>query len=211
MSKISMPQVRKEEGYNFEKYGGAERFASYAYQIREILSHAPQSVLEVGVGDGVVGNYVREQTSIAHTWVDIAEDLKPDVIADIRKLPFEDSSFDVVCAFEVLEHLPFEDFEVALGEILRVSKKTVLISLPHFGPPIKFLLKLPFVPEIKCACKIPFPKRHQFNGQHYWEIGKRGYPLARIREILSRYGTITSEFVPFENQYHHFFILQKKV
>ena len=71
------------------------------------------------------------------------------------------------------------------------------MSLTHFGPMLSFSLK------------IPFQKKHSFNGEHYWEIGKRGYPARRIRAVLVRYGAIRKEFVPFENQYHHFFVIEK--
>lgn len=200
-----MVQVTKEEGYGFEKYGGVSRFASYAYQIREILRTSPTSVLEIGVGDAVVGTYIKRQTNISYVWADIAQDLQPDVVADVRKLPFPDDAFDTACAFEVLEHLPFEDFEKALSELVRVAKRYVLISLPHFGPPIQFLLKIPFLSQIRISYKLPFAKAHIFNGQHYWEIGKRGYPAVRIREEMRKHGVVEREFVPFENQYHHFF------
>jgi len=203
-----MPQVTKDEGYTFEKYGGVSRFASYAHQLQEIFRINPRSVLEIGVGDGVVGSYLRQGGVIKHTWADIAEDLHPEVVADVRALPFADESFDASCAFEVLEHLPFEDFEKAVAELARVARTHVLLSLPHFGPPIKWLIKIPFLPEIRFAWKVPFPRVHTFNGQHYWEIGKRGYPPKRIREVLKKYGTIEREFIPFENQYHHFFVVR---
>lgn len=204
-----MAQISKEEGYAAETYGHLSRFSSYYYQVRELLRDNPRSVLEVGVGDGVMSEYLKRQTSIAVTTADFAEDLKPDVIADIRELPFEDASFDTVCAFEVLEHLPFEDFEKAVEQLFRVARKRVVISIPHFGPPVKFLLKIPFLPELSFAFKIPFAKQHVFNGQHYWELGKRGFPPLRIRAILARYGVVEQEFVPFENQYHHFFSVRK--
>lgn len=200
-----MVQIRKEEGYQAGTYGNLERFTSYFYQARELLATKPGSIVEVGVGDGVVSSYIKQNTNISYTTADFAEDLRPDVVADIRKLPFADKSFDTTCAFEVLEHLPFDDFDKGLSELARVARNYVCISLPHFGPPVKFLLKLPFLPEIKFAFKIPFQKTHVFNGQHYWEIGKKGYSVSHIRDALSKYGVIEHEFVPFENQYHHFF------
>lgn len=202
-------QVEKK-AYRFETYCGIDRWSSYHYQLREILACKPEEVLEIGVGDGVVRDYLHNNTTISYIGTDVAEDLRADVQADVRALPYADRSFDAVCAFEVLEHLPFEDFERALAELGRVSRRSVLISLPHFGPPIEFQCKLPFLPRLRFAFKIPFPKTHRFDGQHYWEIGKRGFPVSRIRSVLKRYFHIQKEFVPFENQYHHFFVLEKK-
>jgi predicted SAM-dependent methyltransferase len=202
-----MTQIAKHE-YTFEKYTGIDRFSSYWYQLREIMAAKPNQVLEVGVGEAVVANYLKAMTNIAYTSADFADDLSPDVIADVRALPFADDSYDMVCAFEVLEHLPFDEFEKAVSELVRVSKKTVLISLPHFGPPVFLRFKFPFLPEVSFAWKVPYPKEHHFNGQHYWEIGKKGYPVSRIRSALKKHATLIKEFIPFENQYHHFFVLE---
>ena len=123
------------------------------------------------------------------------------------ELPFADASFDITCAFEVLEHLPFEQFDRAVAELCRVARTHVVISVPHFGPMFSFLLKIPFVPQIRAALKIPFPKEHIFKGQHYWEVGKRRYPVSLIRKKLSMHGNIVHDFVPFGSFYHHFFVL----
>lgn len=199
------PQITKDDGYRFGSYGFEGRFISYFHQLREILSLKPSSVLEVGVGDKVFGSFLKNNTTVAYTSVDIAEDLEPDVIGSVLSLPFEDKSFDVVCAFEVLEHLPFEDFDTALSELSRVAKKAVVVSLPHFGPMMSFSFKIPLIKEVRFAYKLPLYKEHVFNGQHYWEIGKKGYPTSRIREKLRAHGKITRDFVPWGSGYHHFF------
>ena len=207
-SQMIMKQVNKN-AYRFEKYVGPDRWASYWHQLREVLLVLPSSVLEIGVGDGVFGDHLKSH-GVAYTSVDIAEDLSPDVVADVTALPFPDESFDVVCAFEILEHVPFEGFDEALRELSRVSKRHVIISLPHFGPSIRFELKIPLVPRVRFAWKVQYPKRHRFNGEHYWEVGKRGFSVRRIRNALSSLFAIAKEFVPFENQYHRFFVLIKK-
>jgi SAM-dependent methyltransferase len=202
-------QVDKS-AYNFKRYCGIDRWASYHYQLSEIITSGAQTVLEIGAGDGVVGAYLRGNTKVQYTSLDIADDVGADVVGSITALPFPDASFDAVCAFEVVEHLPYEKLNEALSELARVSRGIVLVSVPHFGPALKLRFKAPFIPEISIATKVPVPRDHRFNGQHYWELGKRGYPVSRFRTSLQQYFSIEREYVPFENQYHHFFILKKK-
>ncbi len=202
-------QVEKGH-YDFKKYSDKNRWVSYFHQISETLKLKPSSVLEIGVGDKVFGSYLKNNTAIEYKSMDLAEDLHPDVVGSINQIPFTDNTFDLVAAFEVLEHLPYSDFDQSIRELFRVSKKWVLISLPHFGPPMQLYFKIPFLPKIYLSFKIPYYKRHKFNGEHYWEIGKKGYPLKRITEDLEKYAVIKKDFLPFENQYHHFFILEKK-
>jgi ubiquinone/menaquinone biosynthesis C-methylase UbiE len=209
MENDSLVQVRKEH-YNFEKYSHLGRWASYYYQLKSVLVLKPKNILEVGVGDKVFGDFIKNNTNIDYKSVDVDKELKPDFVGSVQNLPVKDSSFDVACAFEVLEHLPFEEFEKNIIELGRVSRKNVVLSLPHFGPAVLFLLKVPFLKVVKFSFKIFLPKEHKFNGEHYWEIGKKGYSTSLVRKVILKYFKIIDEFVPFENQYHHFFILEKK-
>lgn len=195
--------------YNLN-YDYESRWASYWHQIKEVLALKPQNILEIGIGNATVSNYLKHQGLEVAT-LDIDKELSPDVVANVLETPFQGNSFDVVLCAEVLEHLPFDDFEKCLAELKRVSKKYVVLTLPHFGPQVRFLCKIPLLKEVRIAFKIYFPEKHIFNGQHHWELGKQGYGLGKIKEIIKRYFAITKDFVPFENQYHHFFILEKKI
>jgi ubiquinone/menaquinone biosynthesis C-methylase UbiE len=197
--------------YNFQKYCDSDRWASYWRQIKEVLSCAPKNILEIGVGDRVFSSYLKNNTDIKYISLDIASDLQPDVIASIDKIPFPDNSFDTVCAFEVLEHLPWEKFKGALSELYRVSNSFVIISLPHWGRHFSCELRLPFFKKIRFQYKFSFfPIPHRFDGQHYWEIGKRGYPLRTIKEQIKNSGfKIKNDYICFYSPYHHFFILEK--
>jgi SAM-dependent methyltransferase len=203
---MSEVQVDKKH-YEFNRYGFEGRFVSYYWQLKEVLEFEPESILEVGVGDKVFGNFIKENTAVAYTSVDIASDLAPDVVGSVLELPFPDNTFDVVCAFEVLEHLPFSDVERAVSELTRVAKVAVLVSVPHFGPMLQLSFKIPFIPTVQVAVKIPFPKKHVFNGQHYWELGKAGYPPSLLRGLLQKHGKVVKDFVPFNSAYHHFFVV----
>ena len=203
-------QVEKNV-YEFKKYCQLERWASYWHQINEILKCEPKSVLEIGVGDKVLADYLKNNTDINYKSLDIADDLKPDIIGSVDDILSENNSFDVVCAFEVLEHLPFEKFEKCLSELKRVSKNYVVISLPHWGRHFSFEFRLPFFKKIKWQYKVNlFPINHKFDGQHYWEIGKEGYDLRSIKKKIEKVGfEIVNDYIVFESPYHHFFILRK--
>lgn len=58
------------------------------------------------------------------------------VAADLRRLPFDDSAFDVVCCAYVLHLLDAEDVELALVELCRVlAAGGRLVTVTPFAPP----------------------------------------------------------------------------
>jgi len=205
-------QVDKNN-YNFKNYCFRERWHSYWYQLKEILEYNPNNILEIGIGDKVIANYLQNNTNIEYKSADIAEDLGPDIACSVDNMKSEDVAFDMVCAFEVLEHLPFEKFTVSLKELHRISKKYVIISLPHWGRHFSIDIKLPFLKNIKYQCKISWPSiKHKFNGQHYWEIGKTGYNFKKIKKIIIDTGfSIKKDYIAFHAPYHHFFVLEKNI
>jgi predicted SAM-dependent methyltransferase len=65
--------------------------------------------------------------------LDADERAKPDTVADIQNLPFEDESFDAVCAHHVLEHVTVEGIISSLKEAYRVLKPggELFIGVPN--------------------------------------------------------------------------------
>ncbi len=97
----------------------------------------------------------------------------------------------------------------AFGEMARVSRRHVIISLPDARPVWRYQVHIPkFGP---CDFFIPRPlfkaPMHKFDGEHYWEINKRGYPLSRVIADLSRHMQLVKTYRVFENSYHRFFIV----
>ena len=195
--------------YFDENYDDEKRWMSYFHQAKEVLAFKPESILVVGKGNGLVAEYLK-LNDIKVITIDIDENTKPDVIASVVKMPFRDNEFDIILCAQVLEHLPYNDFEKSLLEIKRVAKLGAVISLPHFGPAIKFCLKIPLLPPIRFMIKLPYPIKHKFKGEHYWEIGKRGFGAGKIKNDFKKAGfKIEKDFIVFENPLHHFFILNK--
>jgi ubiquinone/menaquinone biosynthesis C-methylase UbiE len=134
--------------------------------------------------------------------------MHPDVVGSADALPFPDQSFDVVLAAEIYEHLPWESFSKCLAEARRVARKRVVVSLPHWGWSVILVIKLPLLRLFERLWKIDGLKKHPAGGEHYWEIGKKGWPLAKVRTEIERSGfQIERTFIRPMSPFHRFFIL----
>lgn len=214
---MAKTKVQVSRDHYFTHGISLSQFNSYYYQLDAILRQKPVSVIEIGPGNSIITNHLREM-GIKVTTVDIADDLKPDVVADIRKLPFKDSSADVVVAFEVLEHIPYKDVPKALKELKRVAKHKVIVSVPYSCASISVVWRFHAIPVIRkvfsCSIRLPyFFRKIEFgkngNHEHYWELGKKNYPKRKLRALLKRFFVVEREFHPNLNAYHYFFILKK--
>lgn len=204
------PQVEKTH-YSVS-YDTKERFSSYWTQIQLVHELSCPPVLEIGIGNKFVNDYLKK-TGVEVSSVDIAADLSPDVVASVLDMPFENDSFGTAMACQVLEHIPFELFPKALAEIRRITKRYVLISLPNAARAFPMMVTIPKVGKRQWLFDLSnIPRRKQYvpDGEHYWEIGWRGYPLKRITSVMEQVGfTVLKNRRSFEFPYHHFFVLEK--
>lgn len=201
-------QVETCHYFNID-YDIKERFITYWHQINQIILVNPREILEIGIGNGFVSKYLKERNFNIVT-LDIDYRLFPAVVGNVLQIPFLDRSFDAVACFELLEHLPYKNFPEALKELYRVSRSYIIISLPDVTTAYRFYIELPRIRPIRKMFKHPFPREswHHFDGQHYWEIGKRGYSLKRIEEDIRRSGLkIVNTYRIFEVKHRRFFLL----
>lgn len=197
--------------YSTSNYCNPGRFATYAYQIKEILDSGAKSILEIGPGNGVVTHVLR-QAGLHVDTVDHDPALKPDFVASVLKLPFAPNSYEAVSCCQVLEHLPWEHFRPAVQEIVKIAKSIIILSLPHVVPQRYFIeYKLPKLKQRLLAIDMPVKNVPiAFNGEHYWEIGKG----VTEKDIILTFETLKlridqSYRVP-EKRYAHFFCLSKQ-
>jgi len=110
----------------------ADRFNTWPL-VRGLLPHSPQR-LEVGPG-------LRPRLPVAGThFIDIAVPVIERLneagalarLGEVGALPYEDGRFDLVCAFDIIEHV--EDDLGALGELSRVLKEdgVLILSVPIY-------------------------------------------------------------------------------
>jgi hypothetical protein len=203
--------------YLQRKYASLERFISYFYQIDFIRKAKAKKILFIGVGDGLVSDYLKKIPEMEIVTYDIDPALHPDVVGDVRRLNFKDNEFDLVAAFEVLEHIPFKEFPMALSDLARISKEKVILSLPFRQMSFELIIRLPFIRTLFKRSFLRFlwiiPIRFpgpEVSGQHYWEIDRKQFPIKKIRLIIKKNFDILFEQKALLNPYRYFFILQKK-
>lgn len=194
-----------------------DRWLSYVTQVATLMDIKPRRVAEIGIGPGVVGAMIEATyPGCQYFSVDIDPELGPKVCASVTALPFSDGALDAVFCCQVLEHLPYELFIPAMTELRRVAARRVVISLPDES--LFFFLRMRgsrrILPSLWKGFSFPhpFPAIHDFasHGQHYWEIGKKDFPIGRILADISRSGLVLKDrFRMVERPYWHFFVLDR--
>lgn len=204
---IQQAQIQVDKSlYVSSIYCRPQRFASFSYQILEVLALEPERVLEVGPGNGVV-TYLLRKAGIHVETLDFDPNLNTDHVASVLDLPLSSDSFDVVLCCQVLEHLPWEQFTTAMTELTRVAKKCVVLSLPHHSKSFHISWKLPKLKSRIVNFDFESRERMKFDGEHYWEIG-RGFNSSMIIDAIEKtHWKVQRHFRAPENKYHHFFIV----
>lgn len=209
------------EFYRFEDYVTRHRMLTFWYQIGEILRLRPATVLEIGVGPGLVASYLRHR-GIAVTTLDINPSLQPDVVGSVLELEslLRGRSFDLTLCSRVLHHLPFTDFPAALQQIAAVTRDSALLSLPQEDFRFYFLarytssqlrtvsLGLPLFGKriLRWLQRTPPPQASSF-----WKIDSSpATALRKVRACISADWNLVRDYAIPEDSAHRLFVLRKQ-
>lgn len=157
----------------------------YYWHQQKLISNYIQKgdkILEIGVGSKFTSNYLRSR-GFDITTIDIDQNKNPDIIADIVNYSF-DQNYDHILAFEIFEHIPFEDFVKALKNISSICNKNVFISLPR-NEKTWFRLSL----DLKIFKIDNFQittKRNKVKSKyHYWELDYKDYTKKKLMQLFN--------------------------
>jgi SAM-dependent methyltransferase len=142
------------------------------------------SVLDVGCAKGFMLHDLAELIpGIQVEGVDISEyaianaieDMKPFVrVADARKLPFRDKSFDVVISINTIHNLDREECAQALREIERVSRRKSFVTVDAYRNQEEKVLMEAWNLTAKTMMHVndwvKFFKEVGYTGDYYWFI-----------------------------------------
>lgn len=135
---ITTDNFRKHTSKNILQRFLINNFYKQLLGIAKSLS--PYSILDVGSGEGFtlaqlqgekIGNKL-EGLEYSEEAIKLGKQMFPELNlrqGDIYHMPYADNAFDLIICSEVLEHL--ENPDQALQELIRVSKKYCLFSVPN--------------------------------------------------------------------------------
>jgi 2-polyprenyl-3-methyl-5-hydroxy-6-metoxy-1,4-benzoquinol methylase len=200
--------------YNPQNYDTFETWSHYWFQINAVLDMEPSSVLEIGIGNGIITDYLRKQAKLNVTTFDIDPGLDPDVVGDVININryFGEGSFDVVICCQVLEHMPFEYFQSTVVKLSSLCKKGLVLGLPRYGRRLSLHMLLGRI-FLRLDWMVPkiymLNEEYPFSGEHYWEINTGGIRDKTITEILNNYFNKVSEVCVWGDPYHVIYINKK--
>ncbi len=170
-------------------------FVNSYYQYRDLMKWVGDgaSILVVGPGQGLDAAVFKWRGFQVVTF-DIDNTFSPDVIGSCHEMPmFENGQFDVVIASHVLEHLPLPYLDLALDEIARVGRHAIFYlpvagrhAILRFMPGIKGIDWAVITDFFKFWERPDGVRARYCGGQHYWEVGLRGFRVPDLKERLSR-------------------------
>lgn len=198
--------------YDFSKYVSAARWRSYYQQIIEALAARPQSLLVIGTGDGVVAQVLRHLLPDADIKTfDFHPGLHPDILGDVRDIRrlLGDRTYDCILCCQVLQHLPFSDFEPIVRDLAQCVVKRLVLSLPYHSAKLALTLELPRGRPLRWFCGIPrfWKRKWAYDGHHYWEIDSPNCPRANVANVLAKYFRVCNRYRVDFCEDHCFFIL----
>lgn len=185
-------------GNTYDKYGSTNPvvkrlMARFETDLAELWAHAqPRTVLDVGCGEGVLTEQWAQQNPDAKiVGIDLGDQKlrqewdkrqHPNLsfrVQEATSLPFADDEYEMVCAIEVLEHVP--DPATTLREMSRVAQRWLLVSVPR--EPLWRLLNMA-------------------RGAYWDRLGNtpghvNHWSLSQFQELLEGYGDVAEVRRPF--------------
>jgi ubiquinone/menaquinone biosynthesis C-methylase UbiE len=220
------PEDYSPSYYNFQNYNTKHRMITYWHQIDSILQNKPKTVLEIGLGTGLVSSYLRS-VGVEVTTLDINPKLKPDYVGSVLDLDviISDKKFDLVLCARVLHHLPYNSFSKAIEQISLISKKDAIVTLPVDD--FRFYIMSRYTSSKIRTLSIPIPifikrgivdflsKNNPKEGSKFisglWKINdKNKVSFSDIKLTVEKHWKIVSDYKIPEDSSHYLLKLTKK-
>lgn len=143
-------------------------------------------VCEVGVGTRFTYFQLKARGYAVES-IDIDADKEPDIVGDITELGVEALRYDVVLAFNVFEHVPYEAFLRVVGRCYEAGVSKIFLGLPaNLRVLVDLSVRLPRLPELSWFWAVR--RRAIAQEHHFWELEYGTYTERRLLDDLAAAG-----------------------
>jgi hypothetical protein len=198
-------QSLPRDAYFSEGYFALTQLCSLSQQIHEIHQLKPKSILEVGIGNGFTSSFLK-RSGYDVTTADINPALQPDICAPLDELASRVAGrrFDLVVCCEVLEHMPFDQFEDSLEHFSSLGQR-LFMTLPNYRVSVGFggFLRLPKISPKLLGFTVDVPRKKALDKEHFWEVGSSRETTRKkiLSALATRYPAVGSKKLAL-NPYH---------
>ena len=181
--------------YFSDLYFSMPQLCSFSHQLHHIWSMKPKNVLEIGIGNGFISEFLK-RAGISVTTADINQNLNPDICAPLNELSrnLNGRKFDLIICCEVLEHMPLSELDNSLSYLRELGDR-LFMTLPNanrtFG-----IGGLSFIPKLGSRIinfNFNLPYKHNLtDSPHFWEVGytNKCTTSAIVKKLKKRYESI---------------------
>ncbi len=167
--------MKDTHAFPFDQY---QRYRLVADLLVKALGAQNGRILDVGGRTNLLCSFLEQHEIVL---VDVEDsDVEGLILGSGAALPFADDSFDAVCAFDTLEHVPVELRDAFVLECARVSKGYVFLAGPYDSPEVARAEEL-----LQEFLKHKIGQPHRYLNEHR-ELGLPD--RARVTELLEQAG-----------------------
>jgi len=183
-----------------------------------------QSVFEVGPGGHFCAKNLRA-IGYQYDTFDFDDTHSPTYIGNLAMFNIAglEEKYDLTCAFQVLEHMPWDVFVKNIRKLATLSKKYVFISIPYSCKGFSVTLEThdgqfrKLLKQFRRYKPTNMPQRKYRQkymdeypwAVHYWELGRKGISIDTVRNALNECTLQIIEQFHSRNAFHYFFLCEK--
>ena len=159
------------------------------------------TILNIGLESGFTANYLRNNNYTVTTLY-IDNEKKPDIVANIIDDELK-SNYDIIIAFEVFKHFPFNYLLTVLQMPYNHYNRYWLISITEYHSCFLYLgFKLLGVKKTFSVLHPDFYKMKKISTNHHWEINSNSETkFKKLMELFNDHGFKIMERSYFQDRY----------
>ncbi len=181
------------------------RWMYYWYQQKIFFGRIEKNerILEVGVGKKITYNLLKQQGFDIKS-ADIDKEKDPDIEINIAIADDSFFNYDVVLAFNIFEHIPYDEFMSVMQKCYNNKIIKMFISFPRYGKLFADIsINIPKI--INKNFYITLPWGGIKTASHHWELEYSKYTKNKLISDMQGIGYACKDILEYKRQTYFWF------